>query len=131
MPRDLLPPSALFHPDSCEPEIFAFTGVWHPPAPDHSFSAGDHNYVTVDSQIIDLPLEGRYDEKAGIDHSQNLLLRHKLVQWIRHNEIVRPQTRHCSAIVFSKRVDLLRAEPSNLISRGICACIRSCCHTSS
>ena len=100
MPRDFLPPSTLFHPDSCEPEIFALADVWHPVAPDHIFSAGHNHYFAVDSQILDLPLKGRYGKKARIDHSQNLLFRHKLVQWISHDEIVRPQAGHGGAIVF-------------------------------
>ena len=100
MPRDLLPPSALFHPDGCEPEIFAFAGIWHPTAPNDDFSASDNHEIAVNPEILDLPIERCDDEKAGINHSQNLLLRNKLVQRVSHDEIIRPQTRHGRAIVF-------------------------------
>ena len=100
MPRDLLPASALFHPDSCEPEIFAFAGIWHPTAPNDGFSASHNHDIAVDPEILDLTVERCDDEKTGINHSQNLLLRNKLVQRVSHDEIVRPQTRHGRAIVF-------------------------------
>ena len=55
MPRDLLPPSTLFHPDGCEPEIFAFAGIWHPAAPNDDFSASDNHEIAVNPEILDLP----------------------------------------------------------------------------
>src|ERR1044072_482954 len=113
MPRDLLPLPALFHPDSCEPEIFAFAGLWHPTAPNDGFSARDNHYIAVDPEILDLPVERCDDQKAGIDHSQNLLLRNKLVQRVSHGEIVRPQPRHGPAVVFQK------ASTSSAFSRRI------------
>ena len=113
MPRDLLPMPALFHPDSCEPEIFAFAGIWHPTAPNDGFSASDNHDIAVDPEILDLPIERCDNEKAGINHSQNLLLRNKLVQRVRHDEIVRLQTCHGRAIVFPK------ASTSSAFSRRI------------
>ena len=109
MPRDLLPPPTLFHPDSCEPEIFAFAGIRHPTAPNDGFSASDNHDIAIDPEVLDLAVERCDDEKAGINHSQNLLLRSNLVQRVSHDEIVRPQTSHGRAIVLQKSIDLFRA----------------------
>ena len=125
MPRDLLPMPALFHPDSCEPEIFAFAGIWHPTAPNDGFSASDNHDIAVDPEVLDLPVERCDDKKAGINHSQNLLLRNKLVQRVSHDEIVRPQTCHGRAIVFQKSIDLFRVQPSNPLFSGVGTCIRN------
>ena len=125
MPRDLLPPSALFHPDGCEPEIFAFAGIWHLTAPNDDFSASHNHDIAVDPEVLDLPVERCDDEKAGINHSQNLLLRNKLVQRVSHDEIVRPQTRHGRAIVFQESIDFFRVQPSNLLFSAVGTCIRN------
>jgi len=125
MPRDLLPPSALFHPDGCEPEIFAFAGIWHLTAPNDDFSASHNHDIAVDPEVLDLPVERCDDEKAGINHSQNLLLRNKLVQRVSHDEIVRPQTRHGRPIVFQKSIDFFRVQPSNPPFSAVGTCIRN------
>jgi hypothetical protein len=104
---------ALFHPDSCEPEIFAFAGIWHPTAPNDGFSASDNHDIAVSAEILDLPVERCDDQKAGINHSQNLLLRNKLVQRVSttkssdHSRAMAPRSffkKASTSSAFSRRI---------------------------
>lgn len=88
MSCDLLPASALFHPYTREPEMLSFAGIGHLPAPHHHLAARNDRRAAVEPEILDLPVVGSDHQEAGFNHSQNLLLVYKFIQWIGHHEII-------------------------------------------
>ena len=79
MPGDLLPASGLFHPYAGETEMLNFPGVRHLSAPHHRLAACQDHGITIDPDILDVPVVGSDHQEAGFDHPQNLLLGYELV----------------------------------------------------
>jgi len=80
--RDLPPASSLFDPHCCKAQVFGFRGIWHLSAPHDSLASRDNYDVPIHTEIFNLSIKRGDYEKARIDHSQNLLLGHELVQRI-------------------------------------------------
>ena len=79
MSRDLLPGSALFHPDARKPEMLGLSGIRHLPTPDHRLAARHEGRVPIKPEILNLSLVNCDYQEAGLDHSQNLLFIYEFV----------------------------------------------------
>ena len=58
MTRNLLPASALFHPNGRDAKMRGLARIRHFSTPSGRFTSGHNNCVLVDVYILNLPVEG-------------------------------------------------------------------------
>ena len=70
--------------------MLGFPRVRHLSPPNEGFLIRHRLLRCLDAKVFDLPFVRMESQKPGLDHFEHLLSGHELVQWIGHNDFIRP-----------------------------------------
>jgi len=108
------PPLAIFvPPDDGNAEKFCLARIGHLASPSDGFAACENHDVPVDVKVLNLTIKSGDDQKARLDHTQDLLLIHELVERIGDDKLVGPQVGQGFWVFIQKGLNFKGAETTN------------------